>query len=85
MNTSPPLDWSGVPAGTKSLLLICNDPDAPGSTFHHWAVYNISPEQRGFEEGCTVGMYDERFGQAVNDFGRASYSPVSSRGHKPHA
>ena len=32
---SPPLQWSGVPAGTKGLALICDDPDAPAGTWVH--------------------------------------------------
>jgi Phosphatidylethanolamine-binding protein len=37
-NVSPPLDWSGTPANTKSLVLILNDPDAPGGTWVHWVI-----------------------------------------------
>ena len=40
-NISPPLTWSGVPAGTKSFVLICDDPDAPVLTWVHWVYYNI--------------------------------------------
>jgi hypothetical protein len=28
-NRNPQLAWSGLPAGTKSLVLICHDPDVP--------------------------------------------------------
>ena len=38
---SPPLTWSGAPAGTKSFVLICDDPDAPLMTWVHWVYYNI--------------------------------------------
>lgn len=38
---SPPLAWSGVPDGTKSLALICDDPDAPMGTWVHWVLFNI--------------------------------------------
>src|SRR5262249_30846631 len=38
---SPALAWSGVPANSKSLALICDDPDAPSGTFVHWVVYAI--------------------------------------------
>ncbi len=46
---SPPLAWSGVPAGTKSLALIVDDPDAPDPaaprmTWVHWVLYNIPPD-----------------------------------------
>ena len=40
-NISPHLTWSGAPAGTKSFVLICDDPDAPILTWVHWVYYNI--------------------------------------------
>jgi Raf kinase inhibitor-like YbhB/YbcL family protein len=40
---SPRIAWDGVPAGTKSLVLILDDPDAPNGSFTHWIVYNIPP------------------------------------------
>lgn len=46
-NISPPLNITGVPAGSESLVLIFDDPDAAkepagrGETFDHWVVYNI--------------------------------------------
>ncbi len=49
---SPPLTFSGVPAGTKSLALIVDDPDAPDPkapkmTYVHWVVYDIPPSATG--------------------------------------
>jgi Raf kinase inhibitor-like YbhB/YbcL family protein len=41
---SPEVSWSGIPAGTKSLVLILEDPDAPSGKFTHWLVYNIPPQ-----------------------------------------
>ncbi len=85
MNVSPPLEWSGVPAGTNSLVLVCNDPDAPGGTFHHWAAFGIPPELSGLEE-IRAGVQDGRFMQAMNDFGKPGYGgPCPPRGHKPHS
>ena len=40
---SPEIAWDGVPDGTKSLVLILDDPDAPYGRFTHWIVYNIPP------------------------------------------
>lgn len=50
-NLSPALQWTGVPAGTVSLALICDDPDAPGATWVHWVVYNLPPSCTGLPEG----------------------------------
>ncbi|TIT75433.1 MAG: YbhB/YbcL family Raf kinase inhibitor-like protein, partial [Mesorhizobium sp.] len=50
-NVSPPLKWSGIPDGTRSLVLVVDDPDAPRGTFGHWAVFNISPDVEQLAEG----------------------------------
>ncbi|MFO3795754.1 MAG: YbhB/YbcL family Raf kinase inhibitor-like protein [Anaerolineales bacterium] len=47
---SPPLEWSELPAGTKSLALLMDDPDAPMGTWVHWVIYNIPPTRNGLEE-----------------------------------
>ncbi len=49
-NISPPLIWSGTPAGTQSFALILDDPDAPGGTFTHWVLYNIPASSGGLAQ-----------------------------------
>lgn len=53
---SPPLEWSGVPSGTRALALIVDDPDAPDpsaprQTWVHWLRYNIRVDPAGLAEG----------------------------------
>lgn len=50
-NISPPISWSGIPEGTKSMVLIMDDPDAPNRTYVHWVLYNIPVKINGFKEG----------------------------------
>src|SRR5579883_2272525 len=47
---SPPLKWSEPPSGTKSLALICDDPDAPRGTWVHWVLFNIPAEKTELPE-----------------------------------
>ena len=47
---SPPLQWDAVPEGTKSIALICDDPDAPMGTFVHWVLFNLPAETRELAE-----------------------------------
>lgn len=83
-DTSPPLQWSGAPVGTRSFALICSDPDAPAGTWYHWAIYDIPSDASGLPEDCPP---DGRDGirQAINDFGRRGYAgPCPPRGHGTH-
>lgn len=82
---SPPLDWQAAPAMTASFVLLCDDPDAPAGTWHHWAVYDIDAVQTGLAEGASPGSGAVRFKQAVNDFHRVGYGgPCPPRGHGRH-
>jgi Raf kinase inhibitor-like YbhB/YbcL family protein len=69
-NVSPPLEWGGIPAETKSIALICDDPDAPMGTWVHWVIFNIPsstnklsekiPSDKVLEDGATQGNNDFR-------------------------
>jgi hypothetical protein len=48
---SPPLTWSDVPAGAKTLALIADDPDAPVGTWVHWVAFNLPSTSDGLPEG----------------------------------
>jgi len=86
MDISPPLFWTGLPAGTAALCIFCDDPDAPGGVFRHWAAYNLPPDWLGLEEGYGPATEEPGFMQAVNDFGRPGYAgPCPPEGDGPHA
>jgi Raf kinase inhibitor-like YbhB/YbcL family protein len=82
---SPPLDWDGIPSGTRSSVLLCDDPDAPAGTWHHWAAFDISASQTALAEGASQRSTEKTFKQAVNDFKRRGYGgPCPPRGRGPH-
>jgi Raf kinase inhibitor-like YbhB/YbcL family protein len=82
---SPPLAWSELPAGTRSLVLVVEDPDAPGGTFRHWAAFDIPPTTSGLAAGYRAGAPASGFVQAENDFGKTGYGgPCPPPGAGPH-
>jgi Raf kinase inhibitor-like YbhB/YbcL family protein len=75
---SPPLAWSGVPAGTRSLALVVDDPDAPDPaapkmTWVHWVVYNLPPAATALAAGASGGKLPPGAREGLNDWQRAGY------------
>ncbi len=82
---SPPLNWSDAPTGTRSFTLLCDDPDAPAGTWHHWAAYDIPSTLTMLAEGAASDAEQLGFKQAINDFQRPGYGgPCPPRGHGLH-
>jgi Raf kinase inhibitor-like YbhB/YbcL family protein len=82
---SPPLRWSDPPAGTKSLALICDDPDAPRGTWVHWVLFNLPAEARELAEGMpTTETLSNGARQGKNDFGKIGYGGPAPPKGKPH-
>jgi len=79
---SPPIEWSGVPRGSKSIVVSLDDPDAPHRIWNHWYVYDISPKVAHLPEGVSgKGKLPEGSIEAINDFGKRSYGcPCPPRG-----
>lgn len=69
-NISPDISWEGVPEGTKSLALICDDPDATSGDFVHWVVFNIPGDINGFEENADLNSIANL---GITDYGRSGY------------
>ena len=82
LNLSPQLSWTGTPAGTKSFLLIVDDPDAPGGTFVHWVFFDVAAKTEALPEGPTAA----KLGTAgINDFGKSAYGgPCPPKGRGAH-
>jgi Phosphatidylethanolamine-binding protein len=71
---SPPLSWSALPAGTRSLALVLDDPDAPSGRFIHWLAWGITPGAGALADGKAAPL------EGRNDFGTVGY-----RGHARRA
>ena len=73
-NISPPLVWAGVPSGSRSLALICDDPDAPVGTWDHWVLYNIPADAAGLQESIPEKtILDTGAVHGSNSWGRIGY------------
>jgi Raf kinase inhibitor-like YbhB/YbcL family protein len=66
-DVSPPLHWSNMPEGTRSLALVVDDPDAPGGIFTHWVAWGLDPTADGLGEGEPAPH------EGRNDFGTSGY------------
>jgi Raf kinase inhibitor-like YbhB/YbcL family protein len=82
---SPPLDWRDAPAATRSFVVLCDDPDAPLGTWHHWAAYDIPSDCAGLPDSAAARDGPAGFQQALNDFGKPGYGgPYPPRSDGPH-
>lgn len=80
-NMSPQLSWSGVPEGTRELVLVCEDPDAGPNPFLHWLVTGIDPTANAVGEGDVPPGGQEW----PNGFGEIGYGgPQPPVGDPPH-
>lgn len=75
---APPLQWAGVPEGTRSLALIVDDPDAPDPaaprmTWVHWVLYNLPPDSSGLPEAVASSRLPAGTMEGKNDWGRTGY------------
>lgn len=85
-NISPQLSWTGVPAGVKSLALICDDPDAPAGTWVHWVAFDLPVATSQLPEKQPASLSLPGGGrQGTNDFKRTGYGgpcPPPGKAHR---
>ena len=75
---SPALEWIGLPAKTKSFVLIVDDPDAPDPakpkmTWVHWVLYNIPTSATGLEEAVAPAALPSGTREGLNDWNHTGY------------
>lgn len=73
-DVSVPLIWTDPPAGTRSFVLIVEDPDAPGGTWTHWVLYDVPAQMHQLPENLPhQARLPHGMEQGVNDFQRTGY------------
>lgn len=78
-DVSPGLSWSDPPADARALVLVVDDPDAPGGVFTHWLAANIDARAGGLAEAQSPPV------EGRNDFGTVGWrGPCPPRGHGMH-
>lgn len=82
-NISPPLTISGFPEGAQSLVMIVDDPDAPGKTFVHWVAYDLPADTSVIAEGADIEN-DVQGVEGMNDFGDRGYGGPCPPPGAPH-
>jgi len=74
-DTSPPLEWNGVPANTATFAIIMDDPDAPAGTWVHWVLWNLPANAHSLPEGVPKReQLDDGARQGRNSFRKAGYN-----------
>jgi len=75
-STTPGLSWTNVPAGTKSLVFLLDDPDAPSGTFTHWLLFNIPATAMSIDP-------DQPNTKVLSDGAQVGTNTAGSRGYYP--
>jgi len=84
-DVSPPLRWNDPPRGTRSIVLIADDPDAPVGVWVHWVIFNLPENQRDLQEGVpTQETFPNGARQGLNDFMNVGYGGPCPPPGKPH-
>jgi Raf kinase inhibitor-like YbhB/YbcL family protein len=84
-DVSPRLNWNAPPAGTKALVLIVLDPDAPGGSYTHWLLYDLPARTRSLAAALPLqDQLGDGARQGRNDLGKTGYGGPCPPGHQQH-
>ncbi len=84
-DASPPLQWYDAPAGVKTFVIICDDPDASIKGWVHWIIYNIPAATTSLPEGVPKSeRLSDGSRQGVTDFRSTGYGGPCPPLGKPH-
>jgi Raf kinase inhibitor-like YbhB/YbcL family protein len=76
----PELAWSAAPSEAEEVLVVVDDPDAPGGTFTHWTVWGLDPDASPLTIPLPAGAIE-----GTNDFGEVGYrGPCPPEGDEEH-
>jgi Raf kinase inhibitor-like YbhB/YbcL family protein len=74
LDMSPPIEWTDVPEGTKTIAIVCDDPDAPMNTWIHWVIFNIPGDETRLPENVPPEKeLANGAKQGMNDFHKVGY------------
>lgn len=84
-DVSPQLSWTEPPAGTATIALLVDDPDAPAGNWNHWAIWNLPASARSLPEGVSKARrLSDGSQQGMNDFKKVGYNGPCPPANKPH-
>lgn len=85
-NISPPLFWTGVPEGTRSLVLAVVDIHPIANSWVHWLILNMPAGTTGLPEGASGKKMPPGTKELYNSFGEMGYGgPQPPKGSGPHS
>jgi Raf kinase inhibitor-like YbhB/YbcL family protein len=84
IDASPPLAWTGAPAGTRSFVLVVCDPDAPKGTWFHWLLYDIPPATQELREERPRAHFIDGARQGRSSWGRIGWNGPAPPPGAPH-
>jgi Raf kinase inhibitor-like YbhB/YbcL family protein len=84
-STAPPISWSSVPAATRSIAVLVEDPDAPNGTFQHLSAFNLPPSRHSLS---TEAVRSIAPGSALqtgrNSSGTVGFAPICPPSGRHH-